>query len=95
MNYDYPTTIFRGIFAQMYKTFGRKIYIYKFYLGTLGQNTSEYCSQIIVVNVHTYGFSKVHPVSHSITNGIIPGSNSKKTDKHAANCSKPVCRGVK
>ena len=29
-------------------------------------------------------FSKVHPACHSIVNGIKPGSNSKKTDKHAA-----------
>ena len=28
-------------------------------------------------------FSKVHPACHSIVNGIKPGSNSKKTDKHA------------
>ena len=40
-------------------------------------------------------FSKVHPASHSIVNGIELGSNSKKTDKHAADCSKAVCWGVK
>ena len=28
-------------------------------------------------------FSKVHPACHNIANGIKPGSNSKKTDKHA------------
>ena len=28
--------------------------------------------------------SKVHPACHNIANGIKPGSNSKKTDKHAA-----------
>ena len=28
-------------------------------------------------------FSKVHPVCHNIANGIKPGSNSKKTDKHS------------
>ena len=33
-------------------------------------------------------FSKVHPACHNIVNGIKPGSNSKKTDKHAADCSK-------
>ena len=33
-------------------------------------------------------FSKVHPACHSIVNGIKPGNNSKKTDKHAADCSK-------
>ena len=36
-------------------------------------------------------FSKVHPACHSIVNGFKPGSNSEKTDKHAADCSKPVC----
>ena len=40
-------------------------------------------------------FSKVHPACRSIVNGIEPGSNSKKTGTHAANCSKAVCWGVK
>ena len=39
--------------------------------------------------------SKVHPVCHNIVNGIKPGSNSTKTDKHAADYSKAVCWGVK
>ena len=39
-------------------------------------------------------FSKVHLTCHSIVNGIKPRSNSKKTDKHAADCSKAV-RGAK
>ena len=38
---------------------------------------------------------KVHPACNSIVNRIIPGSNSKKTDKHAADSSKVVCWGVK
>ena len=29
-------------------------------------------------------FSKVHPACHNIANGIKPGNDSKKTDKHAA-----------
>ena len=40
-------------------------------------------------------FSKIHPAFHSIVNSIKPGSNSKKTDKHATDCSKAVCWGVK
>ena len=40
-------------------------------------------------------FSEVHHACHNIANGIKPGSNSKKTDKHAADCSKVVCWGVK
>ena len=32
--------------------------------------------------------SKVHLARHNIANGIKPGSNSKKTDKHAADRSK-------
>ena len=28
-------------------------------------------------------FSKVHPACHNIANGIKPGCDSKKTDKHA------------
>ena len=62
----------------------------------LGQNTSIYCSCIIVFHVHaTVFFSKVHPACHNIANCIKPGSNSKKTDKHAADCSKAVCWGIK
>ena len=40
-------------------------------------------------------FSKVHPACHTIINGIKTGSNSKKTDKHAADCSKAVMLGRK
>ena len=40
-------------------------------------------------------FSKVHSVCHNIANGIKPGSDSKKTDKHAADCLKAGCWGVK
>ena len=42
-------------------------------------------------------FSKVHPACHTAlhVNGIKPGSDSSKTDKHAADCSKAVCWGVK
>ena len=51
----------------------------------LGQNTSKYCSQMIVVHVHANGFvngiepgsnskrlifSKVHPACHNIANGM-------------------------
>ena len=61
----------------------------------LGENTSKYCCQINVVHVHATGFSKVHPACHNILNGIKPGCDSKKTDKHAADCSKAVCWGVK
>ena len=35
-------------------------------------------------------FSNDQPACHSIVNGIKPGSNSKKTDKHAADSSKAV-----
>ena len=34
--------------------------------------------------------SKIHPVCHNITTGIEPGSDSKTTDKHVADCSKVV-----
>ena len=40
-------------------------------------------------------FSKVHPACHSIVNGIKLGSNPKKTDKHAGDCSNAVCWGIK
>ena len=49
----------------------------------------EICS---VVHVHAnVFFSKVLPACHNMVNGIKPGSNSKKTDMHAALCSKAVC----
>ena len=55
-------------------TFGRK-------------NTSKYCSRIIVVHVHaTVFFSKDHPACHNIANSIKAGV-TKKTDKHAVDCS--------
>ena len=45
----------------------------------LGENTSKYCRQIIVVHVHaTVSFSKVHQACHNIANGIKQGSDSKK-----------------
>ena len=60
----------------------------------LGQNTSKYCSQIIAVYVHANGFL-VHPACRKIANGIKLGSDSRKTDKHAVDCSKAVWWGVK
>ena len=39
-------------------------------------------------------FSKIHPTCNSIVNGIKPGSKSKKTDKHAVDCSNAVCWDV-
>ena len=40
-------------------------------------------------------FSKVHPACHNIVNGIKPGSDSKKTDKHDVDCSKNCMLGRK
>ena len=72
MNYNYPTTIFRSIFAQMYKFLVEKyiftIFAHEFFKVKikkcklyqkyiyLGQNTSKHCSKIIVVHVHANGF---------------------------------------
>ena len=72
------------------------MYIYVFFYqkwAYLGENTSLYCSWIIVVHVHaTVFFLKfTQRACHNIANGIKPGSNSKKTYKHAADCSKAVC----
>ena len=62
----------------------------------LGENTSKYRGRIIVVYVHAIVFfSKPHPACHNIANGIKPGSDSRKTDKHAVDFSKVVCWGVK
>ena len=61
----------------------------------MAEQTSKYCSRIILVHVHATGFSKVHPACHTSATGIKPGSDSKRTDKHAADCSKAVCSGVR
>ena len=107
MNHNYPTTIFRRIFDQNFQISGKK-YIFTIFAHelfkvkmkivnntrntyTLGQNTTKYRSQIIVVHVYATVSSKVH----NIVNGIKPGSDAKKTDKHVVDCSKAVCRGVK
>ena len=41
------------------------------------------------------GFSNVHPACGNTVNGIKPGSDSKMTNKHAADCTKAVFWGVK
>ena len=51
--------------------------------------------QLYFMFMQLFFFSKVHPVCHDIANGIKPGSDSKKNDKHAADCSKSVLWGVK
>ena len=72
MTYNYSTTIFRSIFAQNVQISGRKIEIsifaYDFFkvklkivnksrnTQYLSQNTSKYCSRIIVGHVHANGF---------------------------------------
>ena len=63
------------------------IYFSTRYLYILGENTSKYCSWIIVNHVHaTVFFSKVPQACHNIVNGIKPGSDSRKTHKHAVDC---------
>ena len=39
--------------------------------------------------------SKIHLICHNIANGIETGSDSKTTDKHAADCSNAMSWGVK
>ena len=56
MNYNYPTTMYESIFAQMY-----------------------------VILVEKY---------RNDANEIKPGSNTKVTDKHAAEYSNTVCLGL-
>ena len=105
------TTIYRSILTQIYvflvsftifqfdieKFISKNCKYIFFYQKSvhLGENTSLYCSRIIVVHVHAGVFSKVHPACHNIAKGIKPGSNPKKTNNHAVDCSKAVCWGVK
>ena len=63
------------------------IFFYQIFVH-LGKNSSIYCNLIIIVHVHATFFSKVHPACQNI-------ANSKKTDKHAVDCSKAVCWGIK
>ena len=49
-----------------------------------------YRSWITVVHVHENILSKFHPACHNDANGIKPGSNSKMTDKHAAEDSDKI-----
>ena len=55
----------------------------------LGKNTFPYCSRILVVYIHVNVFFAI------LQNRINLGSNSKTTDKHAADGQKAVCWGVK
>ena len=67
--------------------FTRNLYI-------LGENTSKYCSRIIVVHVHEIVFFFLKFTQHVTILQTISnqeGSDSKKTDKHAVDCSKVVC----
>ena len=44
----------------------------------LGENSSNYCSRILVVHIHAIVFSTVQPACHNIANSIKPGSDSKR-----------------
>ena len=52
------------------------------------------CSQKSVVQVQVNKLPKIRPASNNDANGIIPGSNTKMTDKHDAEYSKNACLGV-
>ena len=107
MKYNYLTTIYRriltkiNVFLVLLTMFHfdpekfiskncKYIFFYQKFVN-LGENTSINCSQIVVVHVHATVFFL--NFTQRVT--IKPGSNSKKTGKHAADCSKAVCWGVK
>ena len=80
MNYNYLTTIFRSILTQIYvflvlftffyfdlENFISKHCKYIFFFQKivhLGENTSKYCSWIIVVHVHATVFTILQTVSN-------------------------------
>ena len=53
-----------------------------------------HCSWITVVHVHVKFLSKTHPACHNDTNGIKAGSNSKMTDRQAAESSQAAYLGL-
>ena len=94
MNYNYLTTIYRSILTQIYvflvlftifhfyhEKFISKnckyIFFYQKFVH-LGENTSIYCSWIIVVHVHATVFSKVLPACVTILQTV---SNQEVTLK--------------
>ena len=79
---NYPTTIFRSILTQIY-VFLVLFTIFHFDL------------EKVIIKFGSEFLSKVHPACHNIANDIKPGSDSKKTDKYAVDCSKAECWGVK
>ena len=100
MNYEYLTTIFRSFLTQIYvflviftifhfdlEKFISKncknIFFYQKFVH-LGENSSKYCSRIILLMFMQLVFSKVQPACHNIANGIKTRMDSKMTDKHAA-----------
>ena len=84
MNYNYLTTVYRSILTQIYvflvlftifyfdlEKFISKNCKYIFFYQKFvhfGENTSTYCSQIIVVQVHTTFFSQRVTILQSILN---------------------------
>ena len=92
MNYNYPTTMYEHILAQMY-VFLVLFTIFAFYSDFFSQNskiiffyqkyvhlvehTLIHCSQRSVVHIHVNVFFKINPACHSDANGIKPGSNQK------------------
>ena len=110
-NNSYLTTIWVSILTQIYvflvlftvfaidlETFISKnwknILFYQKFVH-LGENTFPYCSRIIAVYVYVSVFIKSSPSVSQYSKRNKPGSNSKTTDKHAVDCSKAVCLGVK
>ena len=70
-------TIFHFDLEKFTRKICKNIYFSTRNLYILGENTSKYCSPIILVHVHATVFSKVHPACHNIANVIKPGSDSK------------------
>ena len=79
-NYNYLTTIFRSILTQIYvfpvlftifhfdpKRFinkNCKKYMFFYQKVHLGENTSKYCSRMIIVHVHATVFLQSHLLLH-------------------------------
>ena len=93
----YPSTMYESIFAQMYLFLVEKYYLQFLLIFFIGADLTSsvrhnycmdsnipliHCSQSTIV--HIFKLPKILPAYRNDANGLKPESNSKMSDKHAA-----------